>query len=574
MKNIHPQLHEEILTFLLEKRKKDKDLYFQLRDNNGGDFLAKGYWFWGGEKDVIITFWQFNNGNVFCRINANNTKTIAFSHIIGYSYDEKIKKELFEYIAEKINASLIGEGNVGKIKSWQKEYKKGNYIEVLNFILENDKKNIDGIGRDYLEHTEKEPPSINFIDPKRFHKNLAQVQQYRKKIILNNPLKLAYLSLENIGHFSNISIDLSKKVTCIIGENGLGKSTIIRAIALALVGTKQNNLINTAAKSLQNLLKIKKIDKDGKRYYANSGEITVGYQLNKLYINTIRLSDGGLTGIQFEDVDVDVLEEDNFLLAENNYFEHLIIGFPQGQGRNEKPNLTFAKEAKPNAYDVLPLIMNYPDDRLNQFKLWLEKMYSVYLQNKERKETAKELRLIHKIFRIISLVTSENTNPKAIEFVTVAYHYSADNEVIIKTTDNPNGITIDLLSQDLSNVFSWVGFFMMRLMQANPDMEDISKAHAIVLIDEIDTYLHPKWQRNILKVLADEFPNVQFVVTTHSPMVLGNLNTKNEDGKDDFLIYKFKLNAENQINAYELAPEDLKLYGADVSRIFDLGKTS
>jgi hypothetical protein len=63
-----------------------------------------------------------------------------------------------------------------------------------------------------------------------------------------------------------------------------------------------------------------------------------------------------------------------------------------------------------------------------------------------------------------------------------------------------------------------------RLAIANPDCDDpISEGVALVLIDEIELHLHPKWQRNVLQRLCDIFKACQFVVTTHSPLVLGEV---------------------------------------------------
>lgn len=63
-----------------------------------------------------------------------------------------------------------------------------------------------------------------------------------------------------------------------------------------------------------------------------------------------------------------------------------------------------------------------------------------------------------------------------------------------------------------------------RLAQANPGMtEPASEAEAIVLIDEIDLHLHPKWQRQIIHNLVAAFPRCQFIATTHSPQVIGEV---------------------------------------------------
>lgn len=63
-----------------------------------------------------------------------------------------------------------------------------------------------------------------------------------------------------------------------------------------------------------------------------------------------------------------------------------------------------------------------------------------------------------------------------------------------------------------------------RLVQANPEMEDpIAESEAVVLIDELELHLHPNWQRQIVRKLQTAFPRCQFIATTHSPQVVGEL---------------------------------------------------
>ena len=63
-----------------------------------------------------------------------------------------------------------------------------------------------------------------------------------------------------------------------------------------------------------------------------------------------------------------------------------------------------------------------------------------------------------------------------------------------------------------------------RLAQANPALADpAADAAAIVLVDEIDLHLHPKWQRQIVQNLQTAFPQCQFIATTHSPQVIGEV---------------------------------------------------
>ena len=66
-----------------------------------------------------------------------------------------------------------------------------------------------------------------------------------------------------------------------------------------------------------------------------------------------------------------------------------------------------------------------------------------------------------------------------------------------------------------------------RLAIANPELDDpIAEGKAIVLIDEIELHLHPKWQREVLRRFTETFKNCQFIVTTHSPQVIGEVESR------------------------------------------------
>lgn len=63
-----------------------------------------------------------------------------------------------------------------------------------------------------------------------------------------------------------------------------------------------------------------------------------------------------------------------------------------------------------------------------------------------------------------------------------------------------------------------------RIVQANPEMANpVVEAEAVVLIDELDLHLHPAWQRQIIHNLTSTFPRCQFIATTHSPQIIGEV---------------------------------------------------
>lgn len=87
-----------------------------------------------------------------------------------------------------------------------------------------------------------------------------------------------------------------------------------------------------------------------------------------------------------------------------------------------------------------------------------------------------------------------------------------------------NGETLNVaqLSQGEKSLIALVGDIARRLAMLNPALENPLMGDGIVLIDEIDLHLHPSWQRSLCDRLAATFPNCQFVLTSHSPLVISD----------------------------------------------------
>lgn len=87
-----------------------------------------------------------------------------------------------------------------------------------------------------------------------------------------------------------------------------------------------------------------------------------------------------------------------------------------------------------------------------------------------------------------------------------------------------NTLNLRQLSDGERSVLVLILDIARRLAQANPNLGDpIAHGEAIILIDEIDLHLHPQWQRKIIGDLTQTFPSCQFIATTHSPQVIGEL---------------------------------------------------
>lgn len=81
-------------------------------------------------------------------------------------------------------------------------------------------------------------------------------------------------------------------------------------------------------------------------------------------------------------------------------------------------------------------------------------------------------------------------------------------------------VHLNSLGLGYRTTIAWMVDLAVRLFRRYPNSEDPLAEPAIVLVDEIDLHLHPKWQRTIMSFLTERFPNTQFIVTAHSPLVV------------------------------------------------------
>lgn len=92
-----------------------------------------------------------------------------------------------------------------------------------------------------------------------------------------------------------------------------------------------------------------------------------------------------------------------------------------------------------------------------------------------------------------------------------------------------NGVTLPFraLSDGYRAYIGWIGDMLFHLCMGASSGAKLVDTRGVVLIDEIDLHLHPEWQRVVLPTLSKALPNVQFIVTTHSPLVVGSLEAAN-----------------------------------------------
>jgi len=107
--------------------------------------------------------------------------------------------------------------------------------------------------------------------------------------------------------------------------------------------------------------------------------------------------------------------------------------------------------------------------------------------------------------------------------------YSPSQKALVMEHDEYGVLKVDQLSDGLRNMIAMTADIAYRCSRLNPQWsrDAAIKTEGIVLIDEIDMHLHPSWQQTILQSFQSAFPEIQFIVTTHSPQVLTTVPREN-----------------------------------------------
>ena len=130
--------------------------------------------------------------------------------------------------------------------------------------------------------------------------------------------------------------------------------------------------------------------------------------------------------------------------------------------------------------------------------------------------------------------------------------YTRDFEDITYT-ENGKTMLVNYLSAGYQSLLWMLMEISFRIALLNPEMSDYSQAEGIVLIDEIDMHLHPRWQWKILDALLSSFPKVQFIAATHSPIIISSF-------RDAKLLSIGQNGVEELSGAYAYSIDDVVAY--------------
>lgn len=514
-------IHEQVLAFLLEWRaKRDPELRFTL--NEDPKSLADGNWISGGSDPWLrLSFWSgigLKDPHFFISIVIYNSGTFGlYLNDLGNLEMRVFLKHVADTLGGFKESGERDGDNPWIVPKWSRMVYGEDFLDHLRFFLSGDKTRIDDIISKYRSaYSDSFQKALQPITKKQFRKSLQKVSLYRTKPE-DRSLTLRSISLENTGLFAGLTLDFGHRATALIGENGCGKSTILRAAALGMMGTG-SPLMNIEDAEVQYLLRIIGMNELAEPQFQNPGRIAVSYSYNGYEFENQQANVVGfrLHNLKGKVIFTDQIDPNGFGLPadeidEDEELPYLFVGYPQRYGTKSDGTNFLMRSKAPNAYDVIPLILKTADNRIESLKVWISESWNANGPHKPK---------VVSLFKLISDILSLPGQPR---FDLAVKDAISARKIVVTTPANPDGILYDLLSTGLENLFGWLGHLISRMYDAYPKSENPLLEPAIVLIDEIDNYLHPEVQVRLMKVLLETFPKTQFILTAHSPFILASL---------------------------------------------------
>ena len=410
-------------------------------------------------------------------------------------------------------------------------------------------------------------------------------------------LTLKKLTVDNFRGFGHLEVPFDKDIIVFIAENGGGKTTILDAIAECLkifmwqlLKRDFTNPPKLTRKDVKNLSEqplnaqldinwIEHAEEDNetsntkKDIKTNKVDLSLILSVNKSKKeNEFRIIEGGT------EYDANIDSQFYFLEDFKNHYRAKTDSVPVlvYYGCNSVNTIadTTQDVKEDDLYHIYHGALEPTRFSFQSFFQWFDTQFKI--SHIPEKKPNKSLEIV---CDAIEQMFNDDMQNKNYQNLRMNYQLSG-NDMVIDKKNSVGGydpLDVTQMSAGEKMIFAMVADIAKRLILANPFRDDelddknkigpLFQGKGIVLIDEIDLHLHPKWQRRVLVKLREIFPNVKFIVTTHSPFVVQSVLRKDcIELSNGQLIYS----ESSEISSYEAIVIDYFLKG---DHNFDINTT-
>ena len=391
----------------------------------------------------------------------------------------------------------------------------------------------------------------------KFDKNKSEAEKYFRLAtdLFQRECFLEKIEICNYKKIRKLRINFEKELTVIIGDNGVGKTTILDAIRKNMMwisasirkdnasggtispeevnnqsltdiaGTYIDCNFNLGSKNQVRGLIAKALDtsvislKSELTNYRDIGQKirelndykAINFPLFALYgvgrLSERKFSSSDLVFNKIDGYEEALNKDSNF----NIFLEWVIQILKISKG-------TLSKDQELLLQDIQALELGGAIDSLSP----LNPMYLKLKKSFEEKSIQQSNNEANKILSNINLVYQKIYE----DFIGLELVNNDDGKDKVQLILKGDSFFLHQLSDGQRVFLGLIGDLTRRLILLNDNSDNPLMGQGIVLIDEIELHLHPKWQQKIIRVLRKCFPNIQFIISTHSPQILGEVESK------------------------------------------------
>ncbi|QYJ79857.1 retron Ec78 anti-phage system effector ATPase PtuA [Shewanella acanthi] len=409
------------------------------------------------------------------------------------------------------------------------------------------------------------------VDSNLSKKYLQQCIDYIENIKSNslgiylpkNKLTLVNIELFDLRVFKHLKMSFEPDLTVIIGNNGQGKTTILNAISKTLSWINANILKEEGqGQRLSELYDIRRgTEKD---FTDVLSEFNFGSGLKRI---NARLSRSKLGASSRRESDIKNLREISNIFRIINEIHLLNLPLCAYYSVDRSYQLQRTTKDNANLRDERFDAYNFSlvgSGKFEHFVEWFISLHKKTVNDNTAKieELEQQVKALNESVKsgITALIPLLETTQKQLDDALAILERANDNSFlsdatkkeivvaaickvipsisniwvetesgsdIVFVTNDSVDITIEQLSDGQRTFLGLIADLVRRLVMLNPKLNNPLEGQGIVLIDEIELHLHPKWQQDVLLDLKNCFPNIQFIISTHSPLVLSTVDRKN-----------------------------------------------
>ena len=322
-------------------------------------------------------------------------------------------------------------------------------------------------------------------------------------------MRIKRVKIDNYKSIREMKLNLDPKLNIFISKNGSGKTTVVEAITRAVNYAK--DLKHRDHKGQRNI-ESGVISADYVTFGQHNSQVNVNYTIknSSTYATISNIPENISTNI------LTLLDDFNYLPFKNYPTER------ETYPGSYSPPVNVMADINMSAIPILDFF--HAATYYNAFYEWLierenmeyQEVRSFWIKNKHTDVPCK--------FKDSQLDTVISTICNCTGFKNIFAHGKNGRVEVTKSTVTGD-ITVpaDCLSRGELNYICLIGDIAVQQMLAFEQMDNPLEGEGVYVIDELEKHLHPEWQRSVLARLQRNFPNCQFIITTHSPLIIGSV---------------------------------------------------